>query len=96
MSIKNSKESLMSYKSLLVVSFFLVSSVMIEPVFATGSMRCGTHLISAGQNGPYKHEVLKRCGEPTAREGRTWIYKKSSSVTRAVHFDGSGQVYSIQ
>ena len=85
----------MSYKSLLVVSFFLVSSVMTEPVFA-GSMRCGTHLISTGQNGPYRHEVLKRCGEPTAREGRAWFYKKSSSVTRVVRFDGSGQVYAIQ
>jgi hypothetical protein len=86
----------MSYKSLLVVSFFLVSSVMIEPVFAAGSMRCGTHVISSGQNGPYKHEVLKRCGEPTAREGRTWFYKKSSSVTRIVQFNGSGQVSNIE
>lgn len=67
----------------------------IQPA-AAGSMKCGTHIISSGQsNSPGQYEVLKRCGEPDARQGDTWIYEKSSSVTRQVRFDRNGNILDI-
>ncbi len=64
---------------------------------AASSMRCGTHIISSGQgNSPGQYEVLKRCGEPTFRQGDTWIYEKSSSVSRKIRFDRNGNIKSIE
>ena len=61
-----------------------------------GSMRCGTHIISSGQgNSPGQYEVLKRCGEPTFRQGSTWIYERSSSVSRKIRFDNNGMILDI-
>jgi len=60
------------------------------------SMRCGTHIISSGQNNsPGMYEVLKRCGEPTFRQGNTWIYEQSSSVSRRIRFDRNGVILDI-
>ncbi len=84
-------------KSQFVIAMFFLSVIVIAPVPAQGGMRCGTHLINGGQrSAPYKHEVLKRCGEPTARNGNNWIYEQSSSVTRVVVFSGNGQVSHIE
>ena len=84
-------------KSQFVIAMFFLSVIVIAPFPAEGSMRCGTHLINGGQrSSPYKHEVLKRCGEPTARNGNNWVYKQSSSVTRVVRFDRNGQVSYIE
>jgi hypothetical protein len=64
---------------------------------SAGSMRCGTHVISSGQgNSPGQYEVLKRCGEPDARQGDTWIYEKSSSVTKQIRFDSNGTIIEIR
>lgn len=61
-----------------------------------GSMSCGTHIISSGQdNSPGMYEVLKRCGEPTFRQGSTWIYERSSSVARKIRFDRDGNILDI-
>jgi hypothetical protein len=62
-----------------------------------GSMRCGTHMISSGQgsSSPGQYEVLKRCGEPTFRQGNTWIYERSSSVSRKIRFDSNGNILDI-
>ena len=69
----------------------------VEPAAAVGSMSCGTHIISCGQGkDPGQYEVLKRCGEPTFRQGNTWIYKKSSSVERRVKFNSNGEIINIQ
>jgi len=84
-------------KSQFVIAMFFLSVIVIAPVLAQGSMRCGTHLISGGQrSAPFKHEVLRRCGEPTARNGNNWIYRRSSSVTRIVVFNSRGQVSRIE
>ncbi len=81
----------------LIIATFILSIIIIEPALAYGSMRCGTHIISASQrNSPGKYEVLKRCGEPKARYGNTWIYEKSSSVSHVVKFTGDGQILSIE
>jgi hypothetical protein len=73
----------------------LLAVAFIQPATA-GSMRCGTHIISSGQgNSPGMYEVLKRCGEPTFRQGNTWIYEKSSSVSNRIRFDRNGVILDI-
>lgn len=85
----------MTPKIKILLATIALSITAIDPALA--SMRCGTHIISAGQqNSPGKYEVLKRCGEPTQRYGDTWIYKKSSSVSRELRFDGNGRLMVIQ
>ncbi len=85
----------MTSKLKLIVSAFLFS-IIIEPVLASGSMRCGTHLVTAGgDDAPGKYEVLKRCGDPDVRYGHTWIYKTSHTVNRIVRFNSDGQLSSI-
>ena len=67
----------------------------IQPA-AASSMTCGTHIISSGQgNSPGQYEVLKRCGEPTFRQGNTWVYEMSSSVSRRIRFDNNGKILDI-
>ena len=87
----------MTCKSIwIVASVFILSNLMVEPAFATGSMRCGTHIISSSERrGPDKYEVLKKCGEPTNRAGNTWIYKLPGGATRVVVFDQSGRISRI-
>ena len=73
----------------------VLAMAFMEPATA-GTMRCGTHIISSGQgNSPGQYEVLKRCGEPTARQGDTWIYEKSSSVSTKIRFDRNGVILDI-
>ena len=81
------------------IKFIAAASVLAiglaQPASAS-SMRCGTHIISSGQsNSPGQYEVLKRCGEPTYRQGDTWIYERSSSVSRKVRFDRNGNIIDI-
>ena len=86
----------MTNKLKLIIAAFILSTIIIEPVLAN-SMRCGTHIITASmRNSPGMYEVLKRCGEPDARYGNTWIYEKSSSITRVVKFTSNGQILSIE
>ena len=86
----------MNNKLKFISASLIVSITMIWPTLASAnSMRCGTHLITASMaDSPGKYEVLKRCGEPTARDGDTWVYKRSSSVTKVVKFS-NGQILSI-
>ena len=73
----------------------LLAMGFMEPA-AASSMRCGTHIISSGQgNSPGQYEVLKRCGEPTFRQGDTWVYEKSSSVSTMIRFDNQGNIVDI-
>ena len=59
-----------------IAAFVLLAS---QSVFAA-SMSCGVHRIQDAQrHGPGMYEVLKKCGEPTFRQGNTWIYEKSRS-----------------
>ena len=79
----------------LVAVMLLLAMGFMESATA-GSMNCGTHIISSGQgNSPGQYEVLKRCGEPTFRQGNTWIYEKSSSVARKIRFDNNGNILDI-
>lgn len=85
----------MIHRFKLTAAIVLLTAASIEPAFA-GSMRCGTHIISSGQNdSPGMYEVLKRCGEPTFRQGNTWVYEKSSSVSKKIRFDINGNIIDI-
>jgi hypothetical protein len=82
-------------KSKLIVASVFLWALMPEPALAD-SMRCGTHIISSGGlHGPGKYEVLKKCGQPTARSGDTWVYERPGGVKYVVVFDASGYVASI-
>ena len=80
---------------LITTALLLVTGSMGTAV-AGGSMSCGTHIISTGQDeSPGSYEVFKRCGEPTYRQGNTWIYERSSSVSRKIRFDNNGMILDI-
>jgi len=80
----------------IVASVLFLSTLMLEPAFAIGSMRCGTHIISAGaRNGTDRYEVLKKCGEPTQRHGDTWIYELTGGARRVVVFGADGNLSRI-
>jgi len=79
----------------LIAAAVLLATGSLGPAVA-GSMKCGTHVISSGQgNSPGQYEVLKRCGEPTFRQGNTWIYERSSSVSKKIRFDSNGMILDI-
>ena len=79
----------------LIGAALLLTAGFMQPA-AASSMKCGTHIISSGQgNSPGQYEVLKRCGEPTFRQGNTWIYEKSSSVAKKIRFDKNGKIIDI-
>jgi hypothetical protein len=74
----------------------LAGSMLFAGTLLADSMRCGTHLIGEDQrSGGGKYEVLKKCGEPKARMGNTWVYEKEGR-TREVRFNDSGRVISIK
>ncbi len=80
----------------IVASVILLSTLLMELALAADSIRCGTHIITAGGlHGPGKYEVLKKCGEPTARSGNTWIYEQHGGGRRVVVFDASGNLERI-
>ena len=80
-----------------MIGMVLVLTAGFTQVASAASMRCGTHIISSGQNNsPGQYEVLKRCGEPDARQGDTWIYERSSSVTKQIRFDRNGRILEIR
>lgn len=86
----------MTSKLKLIIAAFAGSIIVAQPVLAS-SMRCGTHIVTAGmRDSPGMYEVLKRCGEPKFRYGRTWVYERSSSVTHVITFSDNGQIRSIE
>lgn len=85
----------MQSKLKLIIASLFITIAWSGSVMAIGSMRCGTHIISANPSSPSgKYEVLKRCGEPSERYGDTWIYKKGS-VTHSLEFSSNGQLRNI-
>ena len=83
-------------KSKWIIPAFFLAILMPAAAYADGSMRCGSHIISAGErNSASMYEVLKKCGEPTNRSGNTWVYEKSGGARRIVVFDASGRVSRI-
>jgi len=88
------KEIQMTNRFKLIVAAFLLVTGSIGTTAAYG-MSCGTHIISSGQDeSPGMYEVLKRCGEPTYRQGNTWVYEKSG-IEHKIRFDSNGNILDI-
>ncbi len=74
-----------------------VSILLAGQALGGGSMQCGVHLIHVGgRHNPSKYEILKKCGEPTFREGNTWVYDSGRGAARIVRFNRGGFVVNIQ
>jgi len=85
----------MNIKTLLVTLIAGFSMLMFQSVYA-GSIKCGQHIISdGGRTGPGTYEVLKRCGEPTFRQGNTWVYVRGEKMRAIVVFKDNGEIASI-
>ena len=85
----------MNIKTLLVTFIAGFSMLTFQSVYA-GSMKCGQHIISdGGRTGPGTYEVLKRCGEPSFRQGNTWVYERGEKRRVAVIFKDNGEISSI-
>ncbi len=84
----------MKIKTPLITLIVGFSTLMFQSVYA-GSIRCGSHLISdGGRHGPGAYELLKRCGEPTFRQGNTWVYEKGNK-RYLIQFNDNGAITSI-
>jgi len=61
------------------------------------SMRCGRYLIHAGggTDAAIMYEVLKKCGEPVAKQGSTWIYQQNN-MRRILTFRPDGKLLRIE
>ncbi len=80
----------MRAKIILSVSAFFLAFFMVESTLAS-SMRCGVHLVSqGGRNPPSMYEVLKKCGEPTFRNGNTWTYEFTTRSRKVLRFNDEG------
>ena len=76
----------------LMIAGAAVAGLVATDVALAGSMRCGNDLIEDGsRTGPGKYEVLKKCGQPTAKIGNAWVYERGGTK-RVVHFNDSGRV----
>jgi hypothetical protein len=86
----------MRRKIALLASAMFLTLFVIEVAYAD-SMRCGRHLIrDGGWRGPSMYEVLKKCGEPTYRNGNSWVYEETRSRYRKVlRFNHDGLLVSI-
>ena len=80
----------MTIKTSLFAVSVLLPAILTEP--AQAALRCGTHLLVAGEAKTY--EVLKKCGQPKERIGDTWIYEKSG-FTHELRFDRDGRLIDI-
>ena len=75
----------------------LISLVTVQAYASDRSVRCGSHLIHAGggKDSASMYEVLKKCGEPEAKQGSVWIYKQGN-MHRFLTFRGDGKLQRIE
>ena len=90
---------MMHMRKILIVSVsgMMLASVASQSVASDRSMRCGPHLIYAGggKSSAGMYEVLKKCGEPEAKNGNSWIYTQGSMV-RFLTFNHEGRLQRIE
>jgi hypothetical protein len=55
----------MKNRSFTLLSWAILSLLLVAPAFAGSSIRCGNYLVSVGD---LKIKVLDRCGEPISKE----------------------------
>ena len=64
--------------------------------FSTSSVadpgfRCGNDLLQTGV-GTSRYLVLKKCGEPTYRDGYRWYYDRGEAFLTVLVFDDNGEL----
>lgn len=71
--------------------------VALTAIASDRSIRCGGHLIygGGGKNSSGMYEVLKKCGEPEAKMGDTWIYVQGN-MRRILTFNYEGRLLRIE
>jgi len=71
--------------------------VALTSIASDRSMRCGGHLIygGGGKDSAGMYEVLKKCGEPEAKMGDTWIYEQGT-MRRILTFNYEGRLLRIE
>jgi hypothetical protein len=74
-----------------------ISLFAMQAVASDRSIRCGIYLIYAGggKNSASMYEVLKKCGEPEAKNGNNWIYI-DGSMLRILTFNYEGRLSIIE
>ena len=85
-------------RQILLLSAALIMSVATTMAHASDkSMRCGRNLIHAGgiKDSASMYEVLKKCGEPEAKMGDSWIYVQGN-VRRTLTFGHQGRLQRIE
>jgi len=75
----------------------LLTIVATQSVSADRSIRCGTYLIygGGGKDSAGMYEVLKKCGEPAAKNGDNWIYEQGNMI-RVLTFNHEGRLARIE
>jgi len=75
----------------------LISFIAMQAVASDRSIRCGTYLIygGGGKDSANMYEVLKKCGEPEAKNGNNWIYVQGSML-RVLTFNYEGRLATIE
>ncbi len=85
-------------RSIILISIGLMMSLAAIPLYASDrSIRCGGNLIhgGGGKDSAGMYEVLKKCGEPEAKQGNTWIYIQGN-MRRILTFRGDGRLLRIE
>ncbi len=79
-----------------VLGLFMSISAM-QAVASDRSIRCGTHLVfgGGGKDSAGMYEVLKKCGEPEAKNGNNWIYVQGNMI-RVLTFNYEGRLANIE
>ena len=83
-----------------IITLFVISLIVPVTAYAQASersMRCSGHLIygGGGRDSALMYEVLKKCGEPEAKRGDTWIYMQGSML-RILTFNYEGRLQQIE
>ncbi len=83
--------------ALAVISAVLLFFVTASAHASDRSIRCGNYLIHAGggSDSTGMYEVLKKCGEPVAKNGDTWIYEQGNMI-RVLTFNFQGRLMRIE
>jgi len=83
-------------KTHMIILLLTLTAAFFSQSATAKSIRCGIHVISDAQrNGPNKFEVLKKCGEPTSRQGDVFIYTRSGKPVE-LYFNAQGMLTSIK
>jgi hypothetical protein len=78
-------------------SGLIISIIAMQAVAFDNSIRCGRHLIhgGGGKDSASMYEVLKKCGEPEAKNGNNWIYVQGNMI-RVLTFNYEGKLANIE